>query len=265
MTNSPIAPVKEKQSSRPAELVRFEPARRRVRVYLNGEVLADTENAMLLWEWHRPPYYYFPLEDVRTEFLEKSDKTSRRPSIGEAQYWHVQVGDRREQNAAWSYAETRPEAPDLNGYIAFKFHVMDAWFEEDDEIYVHPKDPYVRVDALTSSRHVRVEVEGEIVAETDRPVLLYETGLITRYYIPKIDVRQDLLASSETHTSCPYKGMASYYSLKIGGELREDLVWYYPQPFAEVAKIQNLLCFYNEKVDIYVDGELQERPKSVFA
>lgn len=256
--------VKETQNSRPAELVRFLPARRRVRVYFNGETLADSQNAMLLWEWRRAPHYYFPLEDVRTEFLEKSTKTSRRPSIGDAEYWHIQVGDRRGEDAAWSYPETRPEAPDLEGYVTFKWRLMDAWFEEDDEIFVHPKDPFVRVDALTSSRHVKVVVDGEVVAESNRPVLLYETGLITRYYIPKMDVRQELLVSSETHTECPYKGVASYYSLDVGSELREDLVWYYPHPYPEVGKIQNLLCFYNEKMDIYVDGELQERPKSPF-
>jgi uncharacterized protein (DUF427 family) len=244
--------------------VKFERSPRRVRAYFGDEVIVDTQDAMLLLEWRRPPQYYFPEEDVRTDLLVESDHTARRPSIGEATFWHVEVNGARAEDAAWSYPETKPDAPALEGYIALDWHKMDAWFEEDEQVFVHPKDPYVRVDTLVSSRHIRVEIDGQVVAESDRPVLLFETGLITRYYIPKLDVRMDLLEPSDTHTDCPYKGTASYHSVRVGDELHEDLVWYYPSPNAEVGKIQNLLSFYNEKVDIYLDGELQERPGSPF-
>jgi uncharacterized protein (DUF427 family) len=139
---------------------------------------------------------------------------------------------------------------------------MDAWYEEDDEVFVHPRDPHHRVDVLNSSRHVKVVVEGVVVAETRRPRLLFETGLPTRYYIPKIDVRMDLLEPTDSITACPYKGRASYWSVRAGERLLEDLVWVYPAPIPECPKIENLLSFYNEKVDIYVDGELQPRPKT---
>ena len=138
----------------------------------------------------------------------------------------------------------------------------DRWFEEDEEVFVHPKDPYHRVDVLESSRHVRVSLNGEVVAETSRPKLLFETGLPVRYYIPPEDVREELLVPSEKHTRCPYKGVASYWSVKAGGELAENLAWYYPEPTPDTAKIADHLCFFNEKVDLTVDGEAQPRPQT---
>jgi uncharacterized protein (DUF427 family) len=139
---------------------------------------------------------------------------------------------------------------------------IDQWYEEDEEVFVHPRDPYHRVDVLESSRHVRVSVNGEVVAETDRPRILFETGLPPRYYITPEDVREDVLKGSEKTTQCPYKGVASYYSVEAGGERVEDLVWYYPEPIAAAEGIRDHLCFFNEKVDLEVDGEAQERPKT---
>jgi len=139
---------------------------------------------------------------------------------------------------------------------------IDEWYEEDEQVFVHPKDPYHRVDVLESSRHVKVEVNGEVVAETERPMILFETGLPPRYYIPPEVVREDVLAESEKTTQCPYKGVASYYSVEAGDGRVEDLVWYYPEPLPEVGKIEGLLCFFNEKVDLEVDGEEQDRPRT---
>lgn len=140
---------------------------------------------------------------------------------------------------------------------------MDAWFEEDDEVYVHPRDPYKRVDVLHSSRHVRVVVLGELVAETRRPSLLFETGLPTRYYVPKADVRMDRLVPSETETRCPYKGLATYHSVRVGATVVGDVAWCYRHPIPECSKIENLVCFFNERVDaLYVDGALQPRPQT---
>src|SRR5262245_21765606 len=125
---------------------------------------------------------------------------------------------------------------------------MDAWYEEDDEIFVHPRDPHHRVDVLHSSRHVQVVALGEMVADSRRPSLLFETGLPTRYYIPRADVRMSLLVPSDSHTQCPYKGIASYYSVRVGNRLARDLAWTYRFPIPECPKIEDLVCFYNEQV-----------------
>jgi uncharacterized protein (DUF427 family) len=244
-----------------ADEILFEPTPRRVRVMFGGLTLADSRNVMLMLERRRIPVYYFPVEDVRTDLLITSSHKGDHPGKGEATFYSLKVGDRVAEKAAWQYLA--PERPDLKDYVAFYWDKMDAWFEEDDEVFVHPRDPYKRVDVLNSSRHVKVVVGGEIVAETKRPRLLFETGLPTRYYIPKLDVRLDLLTPTTTKTKCPYKGTAHYWTVQTGGKEYPDIVWSYPAPIPECPKIENLLCFYNEKVDaIYVDDELQPRPLS---
>jgi uncharacterized protein (DUF427 family) len=235
---------------------------RRVRVVFNGETIADSRRAKLLHETGHLPVYYFPREDVRWERLEESDHTTYCPFKGDASYWSVRVGERVAENAVWGYPEPIDSCPPIAGYLAFYWRKMDHWYEEDEEVFVHPRDPYHRVDVLESSRHVKVTVNGEVVAETDRPKILFETGLPPRYYIPPEDVREDVLAASEKTTQCPYKGIASYYSVEAGGKRVEDLVWYYPEPIPEAPKIKGLLCFFNEKVDLEVDGEEQERPRT---
>jgi uncharacterized protein (DUF427 family) len=142
---------------------------------------------------------------------------------------------------------------------------MDAWFEEDEQVYVHARDPYTRIDILRSSRHVRVVVEGVTVADTRKPRLLFETGLPVPYYIPKPDVRLDLLETTDTTTACPYKGTANYYSVAIDGNRYDDIAWWYKHPVQESAQIAGYIAFCNERVDIYVDGELQGRTKTVFS
>jgi uncharacterized protein (DUF427 family) len=142
---------------------------------------------------------------------------------------------------------------------------MGEWLEEDEPVYTHPRDPYHRVDILASSRHVRVEVDGTTVADSARPVILFETGLPPRYYLPLSDIRTDLLTPSVTETHCPYKGTATYWSVDTGHGARPDLAWAYRAPLAESQKIAGLACFYDEKVDVYLDGELQERPRTPFA
>lgn len=131
---------------------------------------------------------------------------------------------------------------------------MDAWYEEDERVFVHARDPCHRVDIRDSSRHVRVFVEGELVADCTRPKLVFETGLPTRYYLPREDVRSDLLEDSERHTGCPYKGTASYYSVRTPTRVVRDVVWYYPDPYAEASAIKDLLAFYNERVKVEIDG-----------
>lgn len=240
--------------------LRVEPANRRVRVFLGGGLIADSDRVLLQMEDRHLPVYYFPVEDVRGDALERTDKRTRCDIKGEASYWTIRVGDRSAENAAWGYEDPVPQAARLAGHVAFYWDKMDAWFEEDDEVFVHPRSPHHRVDVLHSSRHVRVEVDGETVAETRRPRLLLETGLPARYYIPKLDVRMDLLRPSETTTRCPYKGEAAYWNVAVGKRVHEDLVWSYPAPIPECPKIENHLCFFNERADIYVDGELQPKP-----
>ena len=248
------------QVARPvADDLRFEPTARRVRVMFGGITIADSRAVMLMLENKRLAIYYFPVKDVRLDLLVPTSYTSSHAGKGEASFYSVKVGDRRAEKAAWRYLE--PERADLKDYVGFYWDKMDAWFEEDDEVFVHPRDPYHRVDVLHSSRHVKVVVGGAVVAETNRPSLLFETGLPTRYYIPKLDARLDLLTPTTSSTRCPYKGKASYWSVNVDGKEFKDIVWSYPAPIPECPKIENLLCFYDEKVDaVYVDGELQPRP-----
>ena len=237
----------------------FEPTQRRVRVMFGGVTVADSRAVMLMLEQKRLAVYYFPAKDVREDLFVPTSFTSSHAGRGEASFYSVKVGDRIAEKAAWRYLQ--PERADLKDYVAFYWDKMDAWFEEDDEVFVHPRDPYHRVDVLLSSRHVKIVVGGVVVAETNRPRLLFETGLPTRYYIPKVDARLDLLTPTSTSTRCPYKGKAAYWSVNVNGREFKDIVWSYPAPIPECPKIENLLCFYDEKVDaVYVDGGLQPRP-----
>jgi uncharacterized protein (DUF427 family) len=231
--------------------VHIELSPRRVRAYFANQLLVDSQNVLLVFETKRPPAYWFPIGDVRMDLLAPKDAVSGK------RRWRSNTGGRVEENLAWDYPEATGDLAPLAGHIAFYWNAVDRWFEEDEEVFVHPRDPYTRVDTVHSSRHVRVEVDGQVVAETTRPVLLYETGLPTRYYIPKLDVRMDLLEATNAVTHCPYKGAASYWSLRVAGKTYQDLVWSYPRPIPEIPKIENLLCFYNEKVDLYVDGVKQ--------
>lgn len=238
--------------------VSIEPSPRWVRAYLGGVAVADSKRALLAFEPRRLPVYWFPVGDVRMDLL-RPTRQGDPPPWGTVR-WTLQVGERVVENAAWSYPDPGPERAALHDHIAFYWSRMDAWFEEDDEVFVHPRDPYSRVDVLHSSRHVRVELDGQVLAESTRPRLLFETGLPTRYYLPKQDVRLDLLEPSPTTTRCPYKGVAVYWSLRQRDTLVKDIVWSYPLPIPECPKIENLLSFYNEKVDVFVDGDPQPRP-----
>lgn len=242
----------------PDHRVEIEPTARWVRVKLGGEFVADSKRVLLVRERGRLPLYYFPQDDVRMDWLEPASNGGDEGAI----YYDVKVGDRVAKKAAWRYPEPAAQYAALKNHVAFTWHKMDHWYEEEEEVFVHPRDPYKRVDSMPSSRHVRVVINGETVAETRRPTLLFETGLPTRYYIPPEDVRMELLKPAQGTTRCPYKGVASYWSVRVGDEIFRNLVWSYPDPIPECPKIKGLLCFYNEKVDLYVDGELQPRPQT---
>lgn len=235
--------------------VRIEASARWVRAQLNGVFLADSKRPLLVWDSHHIPVYYFPLADVRLDLLQDTGRGHN----GRSSYNAV-VDGRTVNNAAWRYSQPDPDHAPLRDYIALRWERMDHWYEEDEEQFVHARDPYKRVDAMPSTRHIRVIVDDVTLAESSRPTLLFETGLPTRYYLPPQDVDARYLVPSELQTACPYKGTAGYYSIRIGDSLQKNLVWTYRDPIPEQPKIRGLLAFYNEKVDIYVDGELETRP-----
>jgi uncharacterized protein (DUF427 family) len=243
-------------------VIYFEDSPRRVRGVFAGETVVDSRRAKLLHESGHLPVYYFPVEDVRADLLEPTDHSTTCPFKGQAAYWSVRVGDRVSENAMWGYDEPLDDAPPLAGYRAFYWHKLDAWFEEDERVHVHPRDPYHRVDVLDSSRHVRVLVDGEVLAETRRAKALFESGLPTRWYVPPEDVRNELLTPTDTRTGCPYKGVASYWTARVGDVEEEDLAWTYVEPVRNVAPIAGHIAFYNERVDLELDGERQERPQT---
>jgi uncharacterized protein (DUF427 family) len=243
--------------------VRVEPSQKRVRTYLGGELVADTTRAMFVWEIPYYPAYYLPVDDVRADLLVPTTTITHSPSRGDAHHFTVKAGGKEAVDAAWTYPDSPLEA--LRRLVRIDWAAMDSWFEEDEEVFVHPRDPYRRVDALPSSRRVRVEIDGVTVAESSRPTLLFETGLPARYYLPKPDVRMDLLTPTDTATQCPYKGTARYWSARIGDTVLDDIAWSYPAPLPESIKVAGLVAFYNEKVDIWVDGELETRPTTPFS
>ena len=240
--------------------VRVERGAKRVRAYLGGELVADTTGPLLVWEKPYYPAYYFPAADVRTELLAADGGVAHSPSRGDGRTYTVTAGGKRAERAALRIEESPFE--DLRDTIRIDWDAMDAWLEEDEQVFTHPRDPYTRVDILASSRHVRVEVDGVTIAESSRPTLVFETGLPTRYYLPKAHVRMDLLRPTQTQSHCPYKGAAEYWSLELGDEAHPDIAWSYRTPLPESQKLIGLVAFYDERVDLYVDGVLQPGPAS---
>ena len=243
--------------------IKLETGTKRVRGYLGGEVVADTARPVLVWEAPYYPTYYFPLADVRAELLETDGPARHSPSRGDGRTFTVRAGAQEAPRAAVRYEHSPIE--ELRGLIRLDWDAMDAWFEEDEQVFTHPRDPYTRIDILASSRHVRVEVDGATIAESTSPRLLFETGLPVRYYLPKTHVRLELLVPTDAVTHCPYKGDAEWWSVRTANTIHDDLAWSYRTPLPESQKIAGLIAFYNEKVDINVDGVLQDRPSTKFS
>jgi uncharacterized protein (DUF427 family) len=241
--------------------VRVEQGPKRVRVYLERQLVADTTRPFLVWEWPYFPTYYIPASDVHADLV-PTGTTEHSPSRGDGEVYDLKVGSATAEAAALIYPDSPLEA--LRSLVRLNWDSMSEWLEEDEPVYTHPRDPYKRVDILASSRHVRIELDGVTIAESGQPRILFETGLPPRYYMPLTDVRMDLLRPSGTQTHCPYKGTASYWSVDTGNAVHEDLVWMYRTPLPESQKIAGMACLYNEKVDLYLDGELQERPRTPF-
>jgi len=232
-----------------------------MRAVLAGETVLDSRRGMLLWETGQFPAYYYPLEDIRQDLLEESTGDEGADGV---RRWSVRVGDRLAEDCITS----SPRGPDgeelLPGYVTFhQSHgpadktdpqALDEWFEEDDPIHGHPRDPYHRVDVRSSSRHVIVRHDGHIVAESDRPKLLFETGNPIRYYLPLADVRIELLRRSEFVSACPYKGDGQHWHVAANGEVLENAAWSLPHPLPEGLAAAEHMCFYPEKIEVEVDG-----------
>jgi uncharacterized protein (DUF427 family) len=239
-----------------------EPVPRRVRGYLGADVVFDTIQALYVWEWPNYPQYYIPVTDVAQGALVDEQHT-RHTKQGIAQMHTLKTGGQTRGGAARVFAE--PSVDRLVDTVRFEWAALDHWFEEDEQVFVHPRNPYVRVDALRSTRRVRVELEGVVLAESSAPVMVFETGLPTRYYFNRTEVHFERLEPSETVTECPYKGTTSaYWSIHTPDAVHRDLVWAYDFPTRQLTPIAGLLSFYNERVDIVVDGELLPRPSTHF-
>src|SRR5215469_5431364 len=242
-----------------------EPAPRRVRATLGGELIFDTTRARYVWEWANYPQYYIPVADVDERFLidEQHEQHLRE---GTARRHGLRAGGLDRPGAVRVFGDQAIDG--VAGTARFDWGALDAWYEEDERVFVHPRSPYVRVDALRSHRHVRVSLEGITLADSTTPVLVFETGLPTRYYFDRTDVDFGHLVLSRTQTACPYKGVTSgYWSVRIGNEVHgghHDLAWAYDFPTRQLLPIAGLIAFYNEKIDIDVDGARLPRPKTHF-
>jgi uncharacterized protein (DUF427 family) len=243
--------------------VRVEDTHKRIRAQIGGVMIADSTAVKMVWEIPYFPTYYFPADDVRLDIMTDSGETKRSPSRGTANLHDVSVGDRTIGQAARVWNDSTLE--EVAGYVSFSWNEIDRWFEEDEEVYYHARDPYTRIDILGSSRVVRVEVDGVVVAESDRARFLFETNLPVRYYLPKTDVRFEYLEATDTATHCPYKGTARYWSINTTGETHHDVAWGYDSPLPESQLVAGFVAFYSEKLDIYIDGVLEERPKTKFS
>jgi len=243
--------------------VRAEKGAKRVRAYLGGELVADTRSPLLVWEVPYYPAYYLPAEDLKAELVATGD-SAHSPSRGDAPVFDVKVSRATASAAAQRYDASPID--DLAGHVRLTWDAMSDWFEEDERIVGHPRNPYVRVDALRSHRHLTVELDGVPLADTTSPVLLFETGLPTRYYIDRTDVVFEHLTPTDTETLCPYKGTTSgYWSVRVGDTVHDDLAWTYDYPLPPVSPIAGMIAFYNEKLDITVDGVRLPRPNTHFS
>ena len=240
-----------------------EPVPRRIRAVLGGQTVVDTVQARYVWETPAYPQYYFPLADVADGVLVE-EGTTEETSRGDVAHFGLRVGELHRPTAARLLTPAKVEG--LDDTVRFDWAALDAWYEEDEQVFVHPRSPYVRVDSLRSSRTVRVESHGVVLAESSSPVLVFETGLPTRYYLNRTDVDFGALVPSETVTACPYKGYTSgYWSSVVDGRVHPDVAWSYAFPMRELLPIAGLVAFYNEKVDLFLDGQQLERPHTGIA
>lgn len=238
----------------------WDPVPYRLRAFFAGEPVFDTTSAKLLHETGHLPVYYVPEHDLRHDLLERTARTTRCPHKGEATYRSIRVGGRVAENAVWAYEDPLDGASFVAGHAALYWDRVDEWFVEDEEVFGHPRDPYHRIDVYRTTRHVRVLVDGEVVADSVRALALFETALPPRFYLPADDVRTDLFEPSATRTRCAYKGSAQHWHVRVGDALHEDVAWTYAEPDDDAREVRDLIAFYNERVDLELDGVPHERP-----
>jgi uncharacterized protein (DUF427 family) len=234
----------------PERVLYAEPLRRRMRVKFGGEWIADSEDVVLLHEPGRYPVAYFPLDAVRDRTLEAADHTTQHRDLGLTAWYTVHAGEQSKSRAAWQHAELPDHAGILKGRIAFAWRAMDAFFEEDERIVGHAADPYHRIDIRQTSRHLVVRDEDRVVADSTRPLVLYESGFAPRWYVPREDVDPAALTPAEGQTFCPYKGLCNYYDI---GAVRKA-AWSYHDAWTEVARISGLISFEPDKIEVRLDG-----------
>ncbi len=240
------------------------PVPRRIRAFLGGHVVVDTMSALYVWEWSHYPQYYIPVEDIDAAML-VDEQREQKLSRGTARRYGLRIGETARPSALRIYGNDAT-VEGLAGRARFEWDSVDAWFEEDEQVFVHPRDPYTRVDALRSTRTVRVELDDVVLAESTSPVLVFETGLPTRYYLNRTDVDFTHLTPTDTVTACPYKGITSgYWSAHIGDASYTDIAWTYDFPTRQLLPITGLIAFYNEKVDTFLDGRPLDRPVTHFS
>ena len=241
-------------------LLLLEPYPRRMRATIDGEAIVDSHRGMLLYESGVLPRLYFPTDEVRMDLLEPAGERGSELK-GRSQLWRLRVGEREVDEAAISHPEPPPGAPPIADLICLRWSAIDEWLEEDEVAIAHVRDPYHRVDVLPTSRRVVVRLGDTVLADSARGRVLYETGLPPRWYVPRDDVLLEL-EPSELHTQCAYKGSANYWSLDADGDRRENLAWTYRDPRHDAAEVRDLVAFFNEQVEIEVDGELQPQVMS---
>jgi uncharacterized protein (DUF427 family) len=252
--------------------LRYEPTQKRVRAALGDDTIVDSTRALLVWEPRRiSPTFAVPAADVRAELLPAhADADGEAPDLLHpgipfaVHSWPGAELTLRAGPVTRERAAFRPVDPDLGAYVLLDFDAFDAWYEEDERLFAHPRDPFHRIDIRPSSRHVRIEVDGELIADSTRPTLVFETRLPVRFYLPREDLLVDLLPS-EKRTCCPYKGHASYWSVGVDGRRHDDVAWTYTSTLPDSGQLRDLVAFFDELVDVIVDGKRRERPGGVYS
>lgn len=258
--------------------MRHEPTAKRIRAVLGGKPVVDTTRAALVWEPRRVvPEYAVRADDVRGEFVPARGQSmdaagagvampdvSRRPVLDPSIPFavHTAEGDELDvviEGRTLPGAGFRPADPDLAGYVVLAFAAFDSWYEEDEANVGHPRDPFHRIDTVPSSRHVRIEIDGHLVAESTRPTVLFEAMLPPRYYLTREDVRVEL-TPSDKRSICAYKGHASYWSVTVDGRPVPDIAWSYEQPLHDAADVRGRIAFFDERVSVTLDGQQRDRP-----
>ncbi|MEU1203604.1 DUF427 domain-containing protein [Streptomyces sp. NPDC005813] len=234
----------------PERLLFAERLRRRMRVKFNGAWIADSENVVLLHEPGRYPVAYFPREDVDAQVLVASGKVTRHKDLGDTSWYAVRAGDRTTERAAWEFTALPGHATELQDRIAFAWRAMDALYEEDERILGHAADPYHRIDIRNTSRTLEVRLGDTVVARSEHPVALFESGFAPRWYVPRADVDESRLRPVEGQTFCPYKGLCDYYDI---GDARRA-AWSYRNAYREVDRIDDLVSFEPDQVEVRLDG-----------